>query len=283
MAITDYSFQFGSYAFGAGTFSPVTEIEGLESIPELRTQDDNRGYNDGAFSGRDFYNGRTMTFSINTFAGGGRSAQQNYELLQNSLIPQQTGTTAFVFKLSPTDSEKTIQARVRQLKTKVDPDFTYGFIKSQVVFFCPDPRYYDNTVLSATIPTPSTLNGRTYNRVYPLSFGGGASSLVTINNAGRIYTSPTITVTGPVTVPVIGTLESGNAISTNVIMNLGDTLVIDTDQKLVTLNGASVRNLVTAGSNWFVADPGSTTFTFTASGGTTGATTATISYSNAYV
>ncbi len=48
-----YSFSFNGLTFG-GTDSPyqILSVDGLEALPELRTQDDNRGYADGMFSGR---------------------------------------------------------------------------------------------------------------------------------------------------------------------------------------------------------------------------------------
>lgn len=283
MPLSDYSFSFGAFTFGARTPFPVLEIDGLEGVPELRVQDDNRGYNDGSYSGRDFYNGRTITFSVNIFAGNGNSAQTNYNLFQASIQPQSTGTQALAFKLSPSDTEKTIQARVRQVKTKVDPDYTYGYIKTQVVMFCPDPRYYDNTTTFVSITPPLTSPGRTYDRVYPLSFGGGGSNQASIYNTGTIYTSPIITITGPGTLPVIGLVGSTNYVGVNYTLASTDTLVIDLNQKLVTLNGTAVRNLVLAGSNWFTAPVGTSQFYLNFSAGVSAATTATISYSPAYI
>jgi hypothetical protein len=283
MTLADYSFTFGSFTFGAGTPFPVLEIDGLEGVPELRVQDDNRGYNDGSYSGRDFYNGRTITFSVNIFAGNGLSAQANYNLFQAAIQPQSTGTTALAFKLSPSDTEKTIQARVRQVKTKVDPDFTYGYIKTQVVVFCPDPRYYDNVTTFATITAPLSFPGRTYNRVYDLNFGGGGTNQITVNNTGWIYTSPIITITGPCSTPSVGLVGTTDYVGVNYTMSATDQIVIDLNQKLVTLNGTAVRNLVLAGSNWFTCPPGNSAISFNISSGATASTNATISYSPAYI
>jgi len=57
------------------------------------------------------------------------SAQTNYNTIQSKLLPQTTGTTPLYFKMPniPT-SEQFIQARVRALRTTVDPNYTYGYI-----------------------------------------------------------------------------------------------------------------------------------------------------------
>jgi hypothetical protein len=51
-----YSFAFKNQVFGgAGSPYQIQSVEGLESLPGIRNQDDNRGYHDGMFTGRDFF------------------------------------------------------------------------------------------------------------------------------------------------------------------------------------------------------------------------------------
>ncbi len=87
-----YSFSFNGLTFGgAGSPYQILSVDGLEALPELRSQDDNRGYADGMFSGRDFYGGRTVTIIFNTLAANGVSAQTNYNTIQSYLLPQTSG------------------------------------------------------------------------------------------------------------------------------------------------------------------------------------------------
>jgi len=58
--------------------------------------------------------------------------------------------------------------------------------------------------------------------------------------------------------------------------------VFDLENKNITLNGSSARNLLAVGSQWFGAPSGTTQFSFTGVSGSSG-TTATIVYRNAYV
>jgi hypothetical protein len=279
-----YSFQFGSFVFGGGTsVYQINSVDGLESLPELRTQDDNRGYNDGMFTGRDFLGGRTLTFEIMTFAGGGNSAHTNFELLQAALVPQTQGTQTLSFQLSPSDAPYRFSARVRSRTTTVDPDYTYGFIRSQYTFFCPDPRYYSDTATTAAM-VPAQALGRTYDRTYNLVYGGGSiSNSTAIVNVGNWTTYPVITITGPVTNPTIGNVTTGQYMTVNYNVTNTDTLVIDLDQKLITLNGVSARNLLAGNSEWFGAPPGTSYFTFTGTNIVVGTTTATVVYRSAWV
>jgi hypothetical protein len=283
MPLSNYQFQFGSFAFGAGSDFQILSVDGLEGLPELSTQDSDRGYNDGMFSGRDFLRGRQLIFQMLVLAGSGNSAQQNFNLLQTNLLYQQQGTTAMNFKLSPTDSEYLINARVRSVKAMVDPEFTYGFIKVAVNMFCPDPRYYSATATSAAM-VPSAALGRTYDRTYNLVYGGGSITNATaIVNNGWTATYPTITITGPVTNPTVGNVTTGQYLTINTGVTNTDTLVIDLDQKTVTLNGVYARNLLTGNSEWFSAPPGTSYFTFTGTNIVVGTTTAVVNYRSAFV
>lgn len=286
MALNYYQFQFGSFAFGgAGSPWQIIDVDGLAGLPDLRTQDDNRGFNDGMFSGRDFYSGRTITLTVHVFAGNGLTAQQNLALLQNALNPQQQGTTALNFQLSPTDSQKVISARVRGRRALIDPEYTFGFIRTQITLFCPDPRYYDATPTSLSL-TPAAIGGRTYNRTYDLVYPAYTpTSSGTITNNGWATTYPIITITGPIINPVITNTATGQNLTVTTTMVATDTLVIDLLNKTLTLNGSTARNLLTSTSQWFGFAPGSSTLNFTGNPGsfTAGVTTATINYRSAYV
>jgi len=284
MPLANYSFQFGSFVFGgAGSVYQITSVDGLESLPDIRNQDDNRGYNDGMFTGRDFLGGRTLTFEIMTFAGGGNSAHTNFNLLQSALVPQSSGTQTLSFQMSPSDSPYQFNARVRSRLTTVDPEYTYGFIRSQYTFFCPDPRYYSDTATTASM-TPQQPLGRTYDRTYNLIYGGGSIATSTaITNIGNWITYPVITITGPALNPTIGNITTGQYITVNYGLANTDTLVIDLDNKLITLNGASARNLIAGNSEWFGAPPGVSNFYFTANTYTIGTTAASVVYRSAWV
>jgi phage-related protein len=279
-----YSFAFNNQVFGgAGSPYQILSVDGLESLPGIRNQDDNRGYHDGMFTGRDFLSGRTISIIFNTFGDSNGSAQTNYNTIQRTLLPQTQGTTPLYFKFpnSPT-SEQFVNARVRALRTTVDPNYTYGYITSQVDFFCPDPNYYDSNLQTANMLISAAL-GRTYNKTFNYTYGGGSSSVTTtISNIGWATTYPTITIQGPITNPVIGNTTSGNILNFTGTYSALDTLEIDLYNQLITLNGNPARNLLISGT-WFDAPPGNSNFFFTGSSTLAGTTQATVSWYSAYI
>jgi phage-related protein len=277
-----YEFSFGGLNFGGGS-SPyqILSVDGLEGLPGIRNQDDNRGYQDGMFSGRDFLAGRTITITFQTFGSGGNSAQTNFNTIQAKLLPQTSGTTPLYFILPPS-GEQFVNARVRVLRTAVDPNYTYGMITSQVEFFCPDPNYYNSTQQSASLSV-SAAPGRTYNRTYNLVYGFGSyTTLTNVVNSGWATTYPIITITGPITNPTLGNVTTGQYLNLSGTITNTDTLVIDTQNRLITLNGASARNLLSTGT-WFNAPPGTSQYYLTGSTTTAGVTAATVTWYNAYI
>lgn len=279
-----YSFSFNNQVFGgAGSPYQILSVDGLEALPGIRNQDDNRGYNDGMFTGRDFLNNRTISIIFNTFGDGNGSAQTNYNTIQRTLLPQTQGTTPLFFKMpNIPSSEQFIQARVRALRTTIDPNYTYGYITSQVDFFCPDPNYYDSNFQTVNMLISAAL-GRTYNREFNYTYGGGSSSVTTtISNIGWATTYPTITIQGPITNPIIGNTTTGNTLNFTGTYTALDTLEIDLYNQLITLNGAPARNLLISGT-WFAAPPGNSNFFFTGSSTLAGTTQATVSWYSAYI
>ncbi len=256
-----YGFSFNGFNFGGGSsVYQVMSVEGIESAPDLRIQDDNQGYNDGMFSGTDFYSERTITIVLNIFGDATHTAQNNYHTFRASINPQQTGTGYLQFKVSLDAGMQWVNARVRKVTTPITPDYTYGLITTVLELFCPDPRIYSGVPF-----TPSTAS---------ISVGGSAA----VSNTGDIITYPTLTVTAASSVSnlVVTNSTLGLSLTMKYALATSDVLVLNTLTRTVTLNGTSARNILSSSSIWFGAQPGSNTFAVT---GTGTATTAVSWYS----
>jgi phage-related protein len=279
-----YSFSFGGKTFG-GADSPyqILSVDGLEALPAIRNQDDNRGYADGMFSGRDFFSGRTINIIFNVFGSDGVSAQTNFNTIQSYLLPQTSGTTPLYFLLPPDDTQF-INARVRGLKATIDPNYTYGYITAMVEFFCPNPLYFNaNTQTAVMAYLPPT--GRTYNRIYNLVYDPSTTDITTtVTNNGWSNTYPVIDLNGPITNPIVGNQTQDAFLEFAGTYTASDHLVIDLYNKLVTLNGLPARNLLVNGT-WFSASPGNNIFYLTGDPLSTeiGTTLATVTWNSAFV
>ena len=282
-SLAQYSFAFNDFIFGNGTPYSIQNIDGLTALPVITNQDDDSGYSDGMFTGTDFIRSRTVNIHILTTSGNGHSAAYNFNLLRKALLPQRAGVTPLQFQLGAENVLQRVNGRVRGMATPLDPDYTYGQILSMWTFFCPDPIIYDDMLKTSTILV-SAVSGRTYNRIYPLVYGGGSASFYTpVVNDGDWETLPVITINGPIINPTVGNFTTGKSIVINGTYIAGDVIIIDLNSKLITLNGVSARNLITGASKWFTAPAGTTQFYLTGSGTLVGTTSATVAYHSAYI
>ena len=281
---TNYVFAFNGFLFGGpGQGVQVLEVDGLEGLPDLRIQDDSRGYQDGMFTGRDFLSGRYVSFRLQIMNDSSNTMQTYLAQLKANLVPQQQGTGVLQMYL-PGRGLQRLNARVRKRSLKLDPEYVYGRSEAQVEFFCPDPRIYDDTQTVVAL-NPTSAVGRIYNRVYPLLYnnvGSGGTGSAAVTNSGNVTVFPTFTLNGAMTNPIIVNSSTGQFLSLNITTSATDTIVIDPDLRSITYNGNPARNLLVNGSQWFGLPAGTTTIGIISSTAST-ASSLVIAYRNGYI
>ena len=294
-SLSQYSFAFNEFVFGGGdSVYQIMTIDGLEDLPVIRNQDDNRGYQDGMWTGRDFLSGRTIVMVITIRGDQNYSMSYYLDRLQANLVPQQQGTGLLQFQL-PNNSLQRINARVRRRALQINNNYSSGLATATYEFFCPDPRYYDDTQQSTDLINATTVAGRTYNRVYTstatnpanpdetgMSYGTGSTAANLVTNNGWWTSNPTITIQGPCINPKVTDVSVGSFLLIDATLGTNDTLVLDTYARTVTLNGVNRRALLNNSSTWFAAPPGTSYYTFTATG-TDGNTSCLVEWRSAYI
>lgn len=266
MPLANYSISFNDLTIGNGTLFPILNIEGLGGTSPLRIQDDNRGYVDGSYTGRDFYDERTVYIDVLVLGDNSSTAQENYKLLQQAFAPQPLGyypdptgfTPAadelklFQYRLNGDTGDKRMYGRSRGLVTPIDADFTYGFIETRIQMSFPDPRYYDDVGTTVTGASPTLTNN------------GWAVSCPVININSVSGSS--------------GIITDGVTIMDFANMTPGANLKIDLLQRVIYYNNQPKRNILTANSNgWLQLEPN----TFAVWNSTIGSMS--ITYRSAYI
>jgi hypothetical protein len=267
MPLADYSVVFNGLTIGAGTNFVINNIEGLGGTSPLRIQDDNRGYLDGSYTGRDFYDERTVYIDVTVLGSGSTTAQANYVLLQKAFAPQpvgyypdptgysSTGTNElklFQFRLNANTGDKNMYGRSRGIITPINPNFTYGYIETRIQMTFPDPRYYDATQTTSS------------------------ASVVSVSNTGWATSCPRIVVSTP---SATGYITDNSTFMRFTNASGAGSLVIDLLQRVVYLGGIPTRNILIASSNgWLDIAPNTTSKTWTSTIGNM-----VVSYQNAYV
>lgn len=126
-----------------------------------------------------------------------------------------------------------------------------------------DPRRYETTQQTGTTGLPSTTGGITFPITFPVTFSATTvSGQIVASNAGNFGTRPVITITGPVSAPVVSALYPDGSVRQllySLELAAGDTLVIDVDAHSVLLNGGvSRRRFLTVSGGWPAVPPGAT-------------------------
>lgn len=254
MTLLNYSFDFGGFIIGNGTPYTVTNVEGLGGTAPLRIQDDNRGYLDGSYSGRDFYDERTVYIDVTVLGSGSTTAQANYKLLQNAFAPQVLGyypdptglsnvtneLKAFHFLLTGNTGEMIMYGRSRGIQTPINSDFSYGYIQCRIMLSFPDPRYYSYPAVPVSGTTISVPNE------------GWAISCPTLSILSLTQTS------GEITDGTIGDPNDGFTHMYFANMTIDHALDVDLLSRIVYYDFAPSRNILTAATTgWLQMEPNS--------------------------
>jgi hypothetical protein len=192
--------------------------------------------------------------------------------------------------------------RTRKRTVPIDLAYSVNAMgKMAIQVHATDPRLYASPQ-TASCSTGTALAGGIFPATFPYSFShGSVAGEIFATNAGNYDTRPIITLTGPLTNPVIFNSTTGwqlqiiNPLETGFTIQAGDTLAIDTDTHAVnyfvagTGSGSSVRNWIVAGSTWPNTPtgvnglaPGSNTIQLTSTGSSdTG--TLTLQWASAYL
>lgn len=246
MTLSNYTFVFNGLTIGTGTNYLVTNVEGLGGTSPLRIQDDNRGYIDGSYSGRDFYDERTVYLDVTVLGDNSTTAQANYKTLQEKFAPQPTGyypdptgntpvanqLKLFQFRLNGNTGDMQMYGRSRGLNTPISPDFAYGYIQTRIMMSFPDPRYYTDAGTSVS------------------------GSTISLTNSGWAISCPVLTISSPST---SGTISDG---TTTMIFSgvTGGALIVDLLSRVIYVGGSANRNVMAGNSNgWLAIAPNTST------------------------
>jgi hypothetical protein len=271
--LSNWQVSFNGLTIGVGTAYGLLQIEGFD-LPPVANGDVARPRDTGEFIGLDFLRGRdiTMTVDLTSSAAGVASAAQ---ALATAFVPPSDGQTETPLWIQlPGLPLMCASVRVRKRSGIIDLAWSQGYVKASIIgMHATDPRVYAPTI-GSTIDLASIVGGLTWPTSFPLTFGSssGGGSLI-VNNTGNMEMRPIITITGPVTNPVVENETLGEFLSfanTNVGYTLanGEQLVIDTDAHSVMFFpldatiGASRRQWLQNGSTWWNLPPGTSSIVF---------------------
>jgi len=272
IGLSDYEFQLndtGEVLNGpdiATPFVDIVKVTGLDSAPYRETLRDHEGQ-DGGFIDAEFETGRDVILEGTAFCDI-TSVEPYLDNLKANFAPV-TEPIPLYFKSSGV-AERVIFVKPRGVKFEWETARRIGMTAIQFLMYAEDPRIYDNNLQSSVI----TFGGlATTGFGFPFGFNLSFGATVPPNGTfivvlGNRPTPGILTISGPVTDPVIINDTDSKTLAISITLGVGDTLVLDMQNRTAILNGVTnVRGSMTQ-ADWFLFNPGSTFIRFGGASGT---------------
>lgn len=287
MALSSFQYKYNGLTFGSGTDVQIVKEEGIRSLPASRTQDVNRPRQDGAFAGLNFLSERVVVLTLSVTVTKNASFDDTVASLVNAFQPisDPNQQKVFQFRYPGWSEERQLTGRVTRVGFPVDLNYSFHRIDAMPVeIICADPNIYSSTQHSHALGLTGTIGGLTFPVTFPAVFYSTSGNSWTTTNAGNTVSRPVFTITGPIRNPRIENATTGEYIRLNLNVGPTDTLVIDMNTGVVTLNGTTSRvSAIAHGSSWWGLQPGvANTITLTSDDSSAVAGTVTVSYRDAW-
>jgi hypothetical protein len=266
-----------------GTVWFLYPTEGWHDAPSPRLNLEARPSAHGAFDGNAYNDPRVISIPGAAVARTLDLAKKARDIVASVAGDPSLGLIPMTI-YTPGSPTMRVQVR-RSSPTKTTPiSGSAGFLFS-IIVVAPDPRRYAATPLAPSVGLPQTgTGGLTFNLLYPLLFGSGASGgQMTVTHGGTTAVWPVWSILGPVSGPSITNVDTGEILQfdSSFTVPAGVVCTVDTDAKTVTMQGVNRRDaLVRAG--WFELQPGDTDIRFTSTGLYDPAATLTAMYAEAW-
>jgi hypothetical protein len=269
---TDWTITFGNLTIG-GPNSPyqLVQINGLHDAPEVRTSDQIRARSNGMFAGTDYLGGRSVIAEVQVVAS--HPDETVWQDFSSALIVGAESETALGFQIPGLARGNAVQidARVRKLSLPIERSYLNGQGNAVIEWFATDPRVYTQSVDTETASQATVAGtGVTFPVTFPLSFGGAVSGgQLQATNIGEFGAPWSATISGPIVNPTLENITTGETLAFIGSVAAGETLVINSLDRSVLLNGTASRySWLVVGSQWFTVEPGDNAIRLAGTSGT---------------
>lgn len=269
--MSDYQYEFRGLVFGSQTSYITETVEGLFSLPDVRTNDQEKQDGHGSHAGVDLLSGRRIIFEIVITGAPGtdiwnklRQANTTFQSSKNSGIVEYS-----LFAQRPGRAKVFVLCRSRRCSFLSSYEAAHGLARGAVEFFASDPRVYEDVLRSSAMTVTQ---------------GNTAAPGATANMNGDFLdgVQPVIEISGPSINPrLLNAADNNRSIRMDVILGSTDLLVVDTKAKTVFINGLDRYDIVRSDNQWWSLLPGSNSLLYTRSS-TSGVSTATVKFRDVY-
>lgn len=249
----DWQLEWRGVLLGSGTPYGWSELDGWLDLPGMRIGDQARPGRHGTYAGQQLADERVITWTATLYPTSTAFAAAVDTLRRITAVEEAPDEEPLVIRLSGT--AWLVNARVTRRALPVDRRYTAQMSPIVIQWVATDPRLYSpqqQTSGAVGLPSPGS-GGLVFPLVFPLTFGANLSGGgVSLTNVGTVTTWPTWQITGPVTGPIITNADTGQTLTfdPSFVVAAGQTLLINTDDRTVTLQGVNRRDRLWV-ADWF--------------------------------
>ena len=232
------------------------ELEGLTGLPNIRSTNGVNAGADGGWTSAQFFDARLISIKCVIANQNPSIVEQKRRELMSLLALGKMNPLELRFT-TESGNAYTINARVTSVTAPLGQ-----IVKKQDVLIqlrADDPLIYsynEEGGTTATLLVQQPSGGFQIPFTIPLEITGG-EGFTTVTNSGTESVYPTIELTGPLHNPSVINQTGNQKIELdNLTMADADVVVIDTQTRTVTLNGADVYDLLSEDSSFMTILPG---------------------------
>lgn len=262
----------------------VQSIDGLLSSPEIRSADKPLVSRNGLVAGIDKYSGKSVILILEVISlneAGFNTAVNNFK---TAFAAPLATSLPLTFTIPGVANGQAARINVRPRKVSLPIEYTYQDYAgvANIEFYATDALIYSDTESSISLAASQPASGRTYDRIYDVSYGaGGSYGSAIITNNGSALAPVQIRINGPVENPTIRNVTTGQSLGFTAVIDAGRFIDIDTTNRTVMLDGTADRYSYLTTPEWWGLVPGANEIRYIA--GFSVGSTATVTYRSAWI
>jgi len=243
-------------------FVDVTNVQGFDSAPPRVTEHDHEG-TDGGFVDAEFEQSRPIIIEGTVYSGEGAPLEPFLDDLKMNWAPSTLPMPLYL--KHPGVSERVAFVKPQGCRYASTQARRLGTAEVQFICTAEDPRIYSAELQTVPVPQGELIvTGRGYPRGYPYGYGAPAiANGVNIIVGGNRPTPLVISIPGPAKNMQIVNDTLGITMILDIELLAGDTMLIDTKTRSITVNGANRRTALRE-PDWFFLYPGNNYIRFRA-------------------
>lgn len=244
----DGQYEYRGLVLNDGLNIMVLRTEGLFELPEFKSLEYELLDDDGGVVSADLLGMRRIVMDLAIRANSEPILQERLQQVRYVFQPQ---AIDYLFRFQRSGlGQRQLWARPRRM-SGFNSDFRMpmGLVYGSVMLVAADPRILSPDEQNATITIPS----------------GGISMGGTVNQAGNFDKGawPVLEIDGPVTNPrVVNAADENRSIKVDMVINAGQTLILDARKRTATMGGVDQYANVRADNQWWRLLPGDNSLTF---------------------